>query len=102
MRTTTTMPNHRITDTTTAGYPTVTLSCDSGVEATFAPRLGMIGCSLRHRGAELLGQRGGLAKYAASGSTMGIPLLHPWANRLSGFSYTVGDRTVQLDAQSPL
>src|SRR5215831_19027099 len=103
MRTTTTMPNHRITDTTTAGHPTVTLSCaDSGVEATFAPRLGMIGCSLRHRGAELLGQRGGLAKYAASGSTMGIPLLHPWANRLSGFSYTVGDRTVQLDAQSRL
>src|SRR5262249_39805551 len=64
--------------------------------------LGMIGCSLRHRGAELLGQRGGLAKYAASGSTMGIPLLHPWANRLSGFTYTVAGRTVPLDPAGAL
>ena len=94
---------HLISDTTTSGYPTVTLSCtDTGVDATLAPTLGMIGCSLRQRGTELLGQRGGLAKYAASGSTMGIPLLHPWANRLSGFSYTVGGRTVALDPHSPL
>jgi len=94
---------HQIADTTTAGHPTVTLSCaDTAIEATFAPTLGMIGCSLRQRGAELLGQRGGLAKYAASGSTMGIPLLHPWANRLSGFSYAVGGRTVTLDPASPL
>jgi galactose mutarotase-like enzyme len=31
---------------------------------------------------ELLGQRGGLEKYMRSGSTFGIPLLYPWANRL--------------------
>src|SRR5215470_2066423 len=97
------MPSHHIADTTTAGHPTVTLSCaDSAIDATFAPGVGMIGCSLRHRGVELLGQRGGLAKYAASGSTMGIPLLHPWANRLSGFWYAVGGRTVHLDPQSSL
>ena len=97
------MAAHRITDTTTAGHPTVTLACvDTGIEATFAPHLGMIGCSLRHRGVELLAQRGGLAKYAASGSTMGIPLLHPWANRLSRFSYAVAGRHVALDPQSPL
>jgi galactose mutarotase-like enzyme len=96
-------PSYRIADTTTVGIPTVTLSnADTGFDATFAPTKGMIGCSLRHRGAELLGQRGGLAKYAASGSTMGIPLLHPWANRLSGFSYTVGDRAVSIDPHSPL
>ena len=94
---------HRITDTTTDGHPTVTLAAlDAGVEATFAPTLGMIGCSLRHRGVELLGQRGGLTKYASSGSTMGIPLLHPWANRLSGLAYTVGGRTVRLDPTSSL
>lgn len=94
---------HAIDDTTTSGYPTVTLSNpDAAVDATFAPALGMIGCSLRHRGAELLGQRGGLAKYAASGSTMGIPLLHPWANRLSAFSYAVGGRGVTLDPHSAL
>lgn len=97
------MPSYRIADTTTGGYPSVTLSCaDAQLDATFAPTLGMIACSLRQRGAELLGQRGGLAKYAASGSTMGIPLLHPWANRLSGFSYAVGGRTVTLDRHSPL
>jgi galactose mutarotase-like enzyme len=95
------MPTHRITDTTTGGYPTVTLS-SADLDATFAPTIGMIGCSIRHRGTELLGQRGGLAKYAASGSTMGIPLLHPWANRLSGYSYTVAGRTVALDPHSPL
>jgi galactose mutarotase-like enzyme len=33
-------------------------------------------------GDELLGQRGGLEKYKRTGSTFGIPLLHPWANRL--------------------
>lgn len=50
--------------------------------AVFAPDVGMVGCSLRHRGDELLGQRGGLEKYRESGSSFGIPLLHPWANRL--------------------
>ena len=65
--------------------------------ATFVPSLGMVGCSLRHRGAELLGQRGGLEKYAASGSTMGIPLLHPWANRLAGYAY----RGVTIDPANP-
>jgi aldose 1-epimerase len=42
----------------------------------------MVGCSLRVGGQEFLGQRGGLDKYRRTGSTFGIPLLHPWANRL--------------------
>jgi aldose 1-epimerase len=93
---------YRIVDSRIAGYPTTTLVSAAGtLEATFAPALGMICCSLQHRGAELLGQRGGLAKYATNGSTMGIPLLHPWANRLSGLSYTVGTRSVTLDPTSP-
>lgn len=50
--------------------------------AGFVPELAMVCCSLTDGGAELLDQRRGLAAYAASGSTMGIPLLHPWANRL--------------------
>jgi aldose 1-epimerase len=57
------------------------------LEATFHPEVGMVGSSLRHRGEELLGQRGGLEKYASAGSSFGIPLLHPWANRLGGWSY---------------
>ncbi len=54
-----------------------------GMAANFAPSLGMVCCSLVHGGEELLEQRGGLAAYAERGSTMGIPLLHPWANRLA-------------------
>ena len=52
----------------------------------------MVGASLRHRGGELLGQRGGLAAYLAKGSAFGIPLLAPWANRLDGLRY--GDVTL--------
>jgi hypothetical protein len=46
-----------------------------GIEACFVPATGMVGCSLLHRGEELLGQRGGLAKYVAERSTMGVHLL---------------------------
>ena len=42
----------------------------------------MVGSSLRVDGQEFLGQRGGLEKYRRTGSTFGVPLLHPWANRL--------------------
>jgi len=69
------------------------------LEATFVPEVGMVGSSLRHRGEELLGQRGGLEKYARTGSSFGIPLLHPWANRLEGMRYG----QVELDpSRSPL
>ena len=53
-----------------------------GLEATFVPDAGMVGCSLRHRGAELLGVRRALGAYVAERATMGIPPLYPWANRL--------------------
>ena len=47
------------------------------------PGAGMVGTSWVVDGVELLGQRGGLEKYKRTGSTFGIPLLHPWANRLA-------------------
>ena len=61
----------------------------------------MVCCSVRHGGVELLGQRRGLATYAATGSTMGIPFLHPWANRLAGPRYEQGGRTVTLREGAP-
>jgi galactose mutarotase-like enzyme len=92
------MPGYAVSEGTQDGLPTMVLSAAaSELETAFAPGAGMIGCSLRHRGEELLGQRGGLAKYAESGSSMGIPLLHPWANRLDGLRYSAGGRTVELD-----
>jgi len=90
-------------ETTYDGYAAVRLATpDGSLAATFAPRIGMIGCSLEHDGEELLGQRGGLARYESEGSTMGIPLLHPWANRLAGFEYTAEGQHVTLDRNSPL
>src|SRR5271163_4806066 len=68
----------------------------AGLQATFVPAAGMLCCSLRHRGEELLAQNAGVAAYAESGKTMGIPLLYPWANRLAGFDYSVAGRTVSV------
>ncbi|MBJ7521468.1 MAG: aldose 1-epimerase [Solirubrobacteraceae bacterium] len=53
----------------------------------------MVGSSLTHRGEELLGQRGGVEAYVERGSTFGVPLLYPWANRLSGDTYRGVDLT---------
>lgn len=86
-----------------AGWEAVTLTSPSGeLEATFLPGLGMVGASLRHRGEELLAQRGGAAAYAERGSTFGIPLLHPWANRLSSWDYECCAHHVLLDPASPV
>jgi aldose 1-epimerase len=70
-----------------------------GIVATFVPEAGMICCSLRHRGEELLGQRAGLRKYVESRSTMGIPFLHPWANRLGSDRFELGGREVNLNLE---
>jgi galactose mutarotase-like enzyme len=56
---------------------------DTALEATFLPEAGMLGASLRHRGEELLGPRG-------------IPLLHPWANRLSRRAYVAAGRRAHV------
>ncbi|HET6508373.1 MAG TPA: aldose 1-epimerase [Baekduia sp.] len=61
----------------------------------------MVGVSLFGHGRELLGQLGGLDAYVARGATFGIPLLHPWANRLSGWSYAVDGAEVALEAGAP-
>jgi aldose 1-epimerase len=79
------------------GFEALTLSSEDGeLEASFVPEAGMVGCSLRHRGEELLGQRGGLARYVAERSTMGIPLLHPWANRVAIRRFSVAGREIDL------
>ena len=76
----------------------VTLTDQGGeLEVTFLPQLGMVLSSLRHRGEQLLAQRGGPEAYAAHGSTFALPLLHPWANRLAGWGYDVLGRHVEID-----
>src|SRR5918997_5684751 len=70
---------------------------DGDLRAVFVPRAGMIGCSLRHRGDELLVQRGGMGAWRGTGKSFGLPLLHPWANRLPDWRYAVAGRVVGLD-----
>jgi len=72
------------------------------LQAIFFPGYGMLGASLRHRDVELLRRVEDLAAAAAKGSTAGIPILHPWANRLGGLSYRVAGTEVTLDPSSPL
>jgi aldose 1-epimerase len=62
----------------------------------------MLGASLRHRGAQVLRRVSDLQTAAAKGSTAGIALLHPWANRLDGIRYRAAGREVQLDTSSPM
>lgn len=74
---------------------------DHDLTAAFVPGAGMIGVSLRHREDELLGQRRGLEAYRSAGKTMGIPFLHPWANRIRRGGYRAGGVTVELADGAP-
>jgi aldose 1-epimerase len=93
-----------LTQTTTVeGYEAVRLrSAAAHLDATFVPRAGMVGASLRERGEELLGRGSGVQCYARGGTTMGIPLLHPWANRLAADDYRVNGTAVRLRDDSRL
>ncbi|HXX15119.1 MAG TPA: aldose 1-epimerase [Candidatus Eremiobacteraceae bacterium] len=71
------------------------------LQATFWPDAGMLCASLRHRGTELLRRVEDLETARTKGSTAGIPLLYPWANRLGGLKYRAGGRDVLLDGLSP-
>src|SRR3954451_12950554 len=85
---------------TVDGFDAVTLAAGA-LEATFVPQVGMVGASLRHAGEELLARPAGLPDYAAHGTVLGIPFLHPWANRLSAERYLAAGRTVRLPAGLP-
>ena len=80
-------------------FEAVTLTDPSSpLTATFVPVAGMIGTSLRDGDDEYLGQRRGLDAYVTSGKTMGIPILYPWANRLSASKYGINGAVVTLTA----
>jgi len=88
-----------------AGNPQNAAACTlraGDLEAVFMPAQGMLGVSLRHRGVEILRRVDDLQSAAAKGSTAGIPLLHPWANRLDGLRYCAAGCEVRLDPSSSL
>jgi galactose mutarotase-like enzyme len=76
------------------GEPALALRAD-GTEAVFLPALGMTGVSLRRGGREFLATPGGPDALRA-GHTLGLPLLAPWANRLSQQRFRVGRVDVDL------
>jgi aldose 1-epimerase len=79
------------------GFETVKLVSGGGaVTAEFVPGANMVCRSLTHRGTELLDAGLGVRAYAEQGKTMGIPLLHPWANRLAGPGYAAAGKEVVL------
>src|SRR6266511_3281588 len=82
--------------------PTASTLVAGDLEAVFLPAHGMLGASLRHRGVEILRRVDDLEAAAARGSSAGIPLLYPWANRLGGPRYRVAGKEVVLDVSSPL
>ena len=79
----------------------ITLVSPDGVEAAFVPRAGMVGTSMTLDGVELLGRRHGLHDYISQGSTFGIPLLAPWANRLGRPEQQVGATSWTVRAGDP-
>jgi aldose 1-epimerase len=72
------------------------------LQAVFLPDHGMLGASLRYKGVEILRRVEDLEAAAARGSSAGIPLLYPWANRLAESRYRVLGQEVVLDKSSPL
>jgi aldose 1-epimerase len=68
----------------------------SSLTASFVPAAGMIGTSLCDGDAEFLGQRRGLQAYVTDSKTMGIPILYPWANRLSANQYAAAGAVITL------
>ena len=67
--------------------------------ATFLPDVGMTGVSLRYEGREHLALPGGIAHLRAGG-TGGLPLLAPWANRLTSRRFRVAGASVDLEGVS--
>ena len=85
--------NQRAVEDATDGYGSITIrSADASTEAEFMPSSNMGCLSLSHQGVESLHPGGRVAGYAARGTTVGIPLVHPWANRLNGVGCRVEGR----------
>jgi aldose 1-epimerase len=72
------------------------------LQAVFLPDHGILGASLRYQGVEILRRVEDLEAAAARGSSAGIPLLYPWANRLAEPRYRVLGKEIVLDQSSPL
>jgi aldose 1-epimerase len=76
------------------GAAAVTLSAGD-LAATFLPEVGMMGASLTWQGHDLVAFPRGIGA-AVDRHTAGLPLLHPWANRLGKRRYVAAGAAVDL------
>lgn len=83
------------------GEPTLSIT-SRNLCAEFWPDAGMLGVSLRYCGEELLRRINELQSARQKGSTAGIPLLYPWANRLASLDYRAAGQHVELHHASTL
>ncbi len=83
-----------ISPTVFRGAPAVRLAAGD-YAATYVPSVGMLCPSIEHRGDELLVLAGGLDAYR-EGHTTGLPLLHPWANRLGSREFKAAGQQLDL------
>ncbi len=73
-----------------AGWAAVTLSVGEA-SFTLVPELSVVGVALVWRGHAVVAPHRPLTDYATGGHTLGVPLLHPWANRLGADRVEVRD-----------
>jgi galactose mutarotase-like enzyme len=96
------MRMHGIDTTEIERRSALRLTSPEGLAASFVPGAGLVGVSLTHRGEQLLGGGEGLAAYVRDGRLLGIPLLHPWANRLRRDGFRFGKVEVAFAPEAPL
>ena len=91
---------HELRETVLEGHDALELrGVEREIVLTLVPGAGMIGASLTHDGRELLHRGDGLAAWTGRGKTFGVPLLHPWANRLERLNFEAAGRHVLLDPE---
>ncbi len=81
-------------------FKAIRLDSGGGLSATFVPSAGMIGVSIVVDGKEHLDQRDGIGAYVEHASTMGLPILYPWANRLARDSWKFGGEQVVIESDA--
>lgn len=92
--------DHEVRDATLDGHDALVLAApETAIEAWLVPGAGMVCARLTQDGRALAYEGDGLTAWVEHGRTFGIPLLHPWANRLERMSYAIGDVHVLLEPE---
>jgi galactose mutarotase-like enzyme/CHAD domain-containing protein len=78
-------------------FKAIRLDSGGGLSATLLPGVGMVAVSLVFADGEYLDQRSGISEYVEHASTMGLPILYPWANRLARDSWKFDGKQVMIE-----